>query len=123
MAEGAAPLAVLRRLVTALNAHDLEDLLACFHPEYESEQPVHPQRGFQGKARLAENWSWVFESFEDFEVQLIDHALQGNTVWTEWRWTGTHPGGRAFEVRGIMILEVEGELFRCGRLYLEPLEE
>lgn len=123
MAEGADPLAVLQRLVRALNAHNLEDLLGCFHPEYESEQPVHPQRGFQGKDRLAENWSWVFDSFADFEVQLIDHAVQENVLWTEWRWTGTHPGGQAFEVRGVMILVVEGDLIRCGRLYLEPLEE
>jgi ketosteroid isomerase-like protein len=117
------PLVVLERLVRALNEHDLETLASCFHPEYESEQPAHPERGFRGREKVRQNWAWVFDSFRDFEARLLDHAVRTNTVWTEWCWTGTHPNGRPFEVRGIMILVIEGELIRCGRLYLEPVEQ
>jgi hypothetical protein len=123
VAERAGTHAVLERFVVSLNEHDLDELLRCFHSDYESQQPAHPERGFRGRDRVAENWAWVFDSFEDFTADLLDHAIEQDTIWTEWRWTGTRPNGRPFEVRGVMILVVEGDVFRCGRLYLEPLDD
>jgi hypothetical protein len=39
---------VIYRLTAAQNAHDLEAMLACFHEDYESEQPMFPARAFRG---------------------------------------------------------------------------
>jgi hypothetical protein len=33
---------VIERLHQALNEHNLEALLACFAPDFQSEQPLHP---------------------------------------------------------------------------------
>jgi SnoaL-like domain len=47
--------AVTERLLEALNAHDLEGQLACFHEDYRSEQPAHPERAFSGREQAREN--------------------------------------------------------------------
>lgn len=51
------PRAVLDRLTAAQNAHDLEGMLACFHEEYLSEQPLFPARTFRGRAQVRANWA------------------------------------------------------------------
>lgn len=122
MSERASPLAVLERFTRSLNDHDIDALLSCFHPDYESEQPAHPQRSFKGRDHVYRNWSWVFDSFRDFRADMLDFTIDSSAIWSEWRWTGTHPEGKSFEVRGVMILEVEDGAFRRGRLYLEPLD-
>ena len=44
------PESVIVRLVEATNAHDLESLVGCFASDYRNETPVHPARGFFGRA-------------------------------------------------------------------------
>lgn len=39
------PGAVIDALVRAVNEHDLEAVVACFHEDYVNETPVHPLRG------------------------------------------------------------------------------
>jgi hypothetical protein len=112
---------LLERLVTALNEHDLESLIACFHLDYLSEQPAHPARSFTGRDNVARNWAWVFDQFEDFQANLLDVSVRDTTIWTEWQWWGTDQSGIRVEVRGVMIFEVENGVFRSGRLYLEPV--
>jgi ketosteroid isomerase-like protein len=123
VAEGRGAHSVLERFVVSLNEHDLDNLLECFHEDYASLQPAHPSRSFRGRDRVAENWAWVFDSFEDFRADLLDFTIDEETIWTEWRWTGTNPNDRPFEVRGVIILVVDGDAFRCGRLYLEPRDD
>lgn len=106
-----------------MNAHDLEALVSCFHPDYESIQPVHPQRSFQGREHVAQNWEWVFQRYPDFSAELVDCLIQGQTAWTEWRWTATEEDGEGIDVRGVMILTVIDGMFRHGRLYLEPVSD
>lgn len=48
------PSAVIDRLVTAVNHHDLDGLVDCFGDDYLNETPVHPQRGFRGSEQGAE---------------------------------------------------------------------
>lgn len=123
MAETLSALELLRRAIEAMNRHDLDALVACFHPEYESIQPVHPERNFRGRAHVVRNWTWVFERFPDFEAEIIDYAIQDQTVWTEWRWLATDTDGGAIEVCGVMILTYQDGTFRSGRLYLEPVSD
>jgi hypothetical protein len=61
-------LTVLERLHAAMNRHDLEAMLECFDPDYRSEQPLHPNRGFGGKEQVHKNWSRMLDSFPDFEA-------------------------------------------------------
>jgi SnoaL-like domain len=46
---------VLERLRDAQNAHDLDAFVACFDPQYRSEQPVHPGRAFVGSEQARKN--------------------------------------------------------------------
>src|SRR5919206_291309 len=77
---------VIERMREALNRHDLEAFLECFDPDYQSTQPAHPNRGFGGKEQVRKNWAGMFESFPDFEAELLRHSSDGDVVWSEWRW-------------------------------------
>ena len=61
----------LERLHAAMNTHDLEAFLACFDPQYRSEQPAHPVRGFGGREQVEKNWSAMFEGLPDFHADLL----------------------------------------------------
>jgi hypothetical protein len=109
---------VIERMHTAYNRHDLEAFLGCFDQNYQSEQPVHPNRGFGGKEQVRKNWSAIFESFPDFEAQLLRHTSDGETVWSEWHWTATE-----LNMAGVILLGVEEDRIVWGRVYMEPVEE
>jgi len=109
---------VLERLGESLNRHDLDAMLDCFDRDYRSEQPAHPNRGFGGKEQVRKNWSGMFESFPDFEAQLLGHASSGGTVWSEWRWSAT-----GLNMMGVTLLGVREGRIVWGRLYMEPIEE
>lgn len=109
---------VLERLHTAMNRHDLEAMLECFDPDYRSEQPLHPNRGFSGKEQVRKNWSRMLGSFPDFEAQLLGHVSSEGTVWSEWRWSAT-----GLNMTGVTLLGVDEDRIVWGRLYMEPVEE
>jgi hypothetical protein len=60
---------VLERLHDAQNRHDLDAFVACFDPEYRSEQPVHPDRAFVGREQVRKNWAEVFAGVPDFQAE------------------------------------------------------
>jgi ketosteroid isomerase-like protein len=80
---------VAERLKAAMNAHDIDAFVACFDEQYESEQPVHPDRAFRGRDQVRRNWSAIFEGVPDFTAELITASAEGDTEWSEWRWRGT----------------------------------
>ncbi len=109
---------VLERLHAAMNRHDLEAMLECFDPDYRSEQPLHPNRGFSGKEQVRKNWSRMLDSFPDFEAHLLGHVSSEGTVWSEWRWSAT-----GLNMTGVTLLGVDEDRIVWGRLYMEPVEE
>lgn len=114
---------VMERLLQAQNAHDLEAFLACFAPDYQSEQPVHPDRAFQGVEQVRKNWSALFQEITDFKSELLRSAVEGNTTWTEWHWSGTRRDGTRFDMRGMVISGIESGQIKWQRLYMEPVQE
>jgi ketosteroid isomerase-like protein len=115
--------AVLERLHLAQNRHDLEAFVACFAPDYQSEQPVHPDRAFRGREQVRTNWSTVFSEMPDFHAELLRASADDDTAWAEWRWTGTQADGGRFDWRGVTIFGVTEDQITWGRLYLEPVQE
>jgi hypothetical protein len=83
---------VIRRLVEAWNGHDLETFLACFDPDYESWQPLFPERSFRGRANVRERWSANFATMPDFRA----------------------------DERGVVIYGLRDGLIARGRLYMSP---
>jgi ketosteroid isomerase-like protein len=117
------PREVLDRLHSAMNEHDLGALLACFHPDYQSEQPAHPERGFGGREQVEKNWAALFAGIPDFRAELLAAAVEDDTVWAEWRWTGTRADGSGVDLRGVTLFGAEGGEIAWGRLYMEEVEE
>lgn len=113
---------VLARLHAAMNQHDLGAFLACFHPEYRSEQPAHPDRAFGGIEQVRKNWSTVFSGIPDFHADLLRSSTDGEAVWAEWDWQGTKVDGSPVLLRGVTIFGVQADRFHWGRLYMEPVE-
>jgi ketosteroid isomerase-like protein len=110
------------RLTAAQNAHDLEGMLACFHEDYRSEQPIYPARTFQGIGQVRKNWSALLESIPDFHADIVRSAVDGDTVFTEVHWTGTKANGTPFEERGVLIMGIRDERIAWGRLYVDEVD-
>jgi ketosteroid isomerase-like protein len=113
----------MERLQTAQNQHDLESFLDCFDPDYQSEQPVHPDRAFSGREQVRKNWSALFTSIPDFHSELLRTADDGDMGWAEWHWSGRNTDGTQFEMRGVTIFGIRDNRVAWGRLYMEPVEE
>jgi limonene-1,2-epoxide hydrolase len=113
---------VLERLRDAQNRHDLDAFLACFDPEYRSEQPLHPGRAFVGSQQVRTNWAAVFAGVPDFHAELLRSASEGGTGWAEWHWHGTRLDGTRLEMRGVTVFGIRSDRIVWGRLYLEDVE-
>src|SRR5215210_6611737 len=117
-----APAAVIERLCHAMNQHDLQAFLACFDPDYRSEQPAHPNRGFGGREQVEKNWKALFEAIPDFRADLLATVTEDDTVWSEWHWTGSRAGEEPLDVRGVTLFGVTKGRIASGRLYMEEVE-
>lgn len=109
--------AVIERLREALNSHDPEAMLECFDPDYRSEQPAHPNRGFGGKDQVYKNWSGMFQSFPDFKAEMLSQSTTGDTSWSEWHWSAT-----GMQMAGVIVMGINDDRIAWARLYMEPVE-
>jgi ketosteroid isomerase-like protein len=116
------PRALMDRLTAAQNAHDLEGMLACFHEDYRSEQPLFPVRTFQGIDQVRANWSALLEGIPDFHAEILRSAVDGDTIFVEIHWTGTKAEGTPFEERGVLIVGIRDDRITWGRLYADEVE-
>ncbi len=120
---GAKPAKVIERLYLAMNRHDLGAFLDCFDPNYRSEQPAHPNRGFGGREQVEKNWSALFEGIPDFHAELLATATEGDWSWSEWHWTGTRASEAPLDMRGVTLFEIGNDRILSGRLYMEEVEQ
>jgi hypothetical protein len=111
------------KLKDALNAHDIASFSDCFHENYYSEQPAHPERTFHGREIAVNNWAANFRELPDFTADLLDYAFSENAFWAEWDWKGTRADHSRLHLRGITIFGVDEGRIRWGKLYVEPVEQ
>ncbi len=116
------PADLLERVQQAINAHDLEALAACFHVDYDSTFPAHPERAFKGQAQMRRNWEQIFAAVPGITSALLQSATVGKTVWAEWEWRGTRRDGAPFVMRGVTIQEVHDGEITSVRMYMEPVQ-
>lgn len=113
-----------RRLLSAMNAHDLDAFVACFAPDYVSRQPAHPNRAFQGSDQVRKNWHGVFSGIPDFTAELLLSAeVEDGVEVSEWRWHGRHTDGAPFAMQGMVVTGVRRDKITWQRLYVEPIEQ
>ena len=114
---------MMDRLLAAMNGHDLDAFVACFAPDYRSEQPAHPSRAFRGSDQVRENWTGVFAGVPDFRAELLVAVTTEDGVEIgEWCWQGTHTDGSPFAMQGVTVMGIEDGQIAWGRLYMELTE-
>ena len=106
----------------AVNAHDLDRVVACFTEDYLNETPAHPARGFRGREQVRRNWQQIFAAVPDIEASILQLDQVGDRVWSEWEMRGTRGDGAAHLMRGVMIFTIAGEQASAVRFYLEPVD-
>lgn len=113
---------LVERLLQAVNDHDLEGLVDCFSVDYRNETPVHPDRGFQGRAQVRTNWERLFAGIDDLSASVLRVAEVGASTWSEWEMRGTRPDGAPHLMRGVVIFGVTDGRAAWARFYLEPAD-
>ena len=113
---------LLERFHTAMNRHDLDAFVACFQPDFDSQQPAHPDRHFAGSDQVRKNWTRMFEGIPDFEGDLLRSTVTPDTIWSEWDWHGTRSDGQPFHVAANIIFGVRDDRFAWARLYMDSVE-
>jgi ketosteroid isomerase-like protein len=114
----------ISRLRDAINQHDPEAVARLFAPEYRSEQPLHPQRGFGGREQVAATWSEMFADVPNLEAGVVKETTAGTTSWSEWVWHGAHRDGTPFLMKGVTVMGLrEDGLIAWGRVYMEPVDQ
>jgi ketosteroid isomerase-like protein len=120
--EAEGPGALVDRLCRATNEHDLDALAGCFALDYGNETPVHPARGFKGRAQVRKNWEQIFAAVPDIAAQ-VRWVADGHEAWSEWEMRGTRRDGSPHLMRGVVIFGVERAQASWARFYLEPVQE
>jgi ketosteroid isomerase-like protein len=114
---------VLARLERATNAHDVNDLVACFAPDYRNDTPAHPERSFTGREQVRRNWEQIFAFIPDLTANVLRSAVHGDEAWSEWEHRGTRRDGSVHMMRGVVIFGVANGLLTWARFYLEPVQQ
>lgn len=112
----------MERQVQALNAHDLDALADCFDENLHSEDFVHPSQTFVGREQVKRNWGLVISQVPDLQAAVVGTAVEGDTVWAEWRIYGTHRDGSMLDLRGVTVSRVRDGRIASSRRYLAPVD-
>jgi SnoaL-like polyketide cyclase. len=114
---------VLRRLVQATNAHDIDAIVACFGSGYRNDTPAHPSRSFVGREQVRRNWEQILGFVPDLHAEVLRLSAQDGVVWSEWEQRGTRRDGTPHLMRGVIIFGVEDDAIAWARFYLEPVQQ
>src|SRR5690242_1300202 len=112
---------VFEHMIQTLNRHDLDAMVACFAPDFRSEQPLHPERDFVGQAGVRKNWSFFFTTIPDIQIEILREVEEGDTVWAELHYHGTQTDGKKHAVRGVTLMSIQADQIIWARLYIETL--
>jgi hypothetical protein len=114
----------IERLRDAVNAHDPSGMAALMAPDYRSEQPAHPNRGFGGRDQVDKNWTTLFTGVPDLKAEVLADMDDGTTSWSEWEFLGHYADGSVFHERGVILFRMNDEgAVTSGRLYVELVEQ
>lgn len=117
------PSDVVEQMLEAMNSHNLDAFVACFAEDYDSRHPVHPDRTFVGNVQVRRNWTGMFGGVPDFHADLVRTAVSGDTVWTQWAWSGTRLDGEPFAMAGVIIFGVKQNRFSWADFFMESVEQ
>ncbi|MFI7423147.1 nuclear transport factor 2 family protein [Nonomuraea sp. NPDC049684] len=123
---------IVRRLLGAANAHDVEAMLRCYAPDA---VVVSPEMEAGGPGEIASYFTQIWDGFPDLHFTLWETVMLGGTLATELTATGTHSGpyltvggevlaatGRQITVRACWFWDLRDGLVASQRLYYDQLE-
>jgi ketosteroid isomerase-like protein len=105
-------LAVLKALVAAFNAHNLDAIMALFADDAILEMPRGPDpwgRRFVGRAAVREGLRARFEGLPDVHYDADSHYVDGDMGISQWTVTGTLKNGERIEARGCDFYSFRGD--------------
>ncbi|MFA4841852.1 MAG: nuclear transport factor 2 family protein [Agrococcus sp.] len=112
---------MVRSLHRATAAHDLDGIVSHFATDYTLEDPVHPDRSFQGADQVRRNWTRLLDAMPGLVLEERGLVADGSTVWTEIVLRGRRADGDEQALCGVMIFTVERGAITAGRFYLAPV--
>jgi hypothetical protein len=125
---------VVRRLLAAWDARDLEGLAACLSDNVEWYDPAMPEPPARGRAAVKAWAEAVVRAFPDFRYDVLPpvcFASDGSRCAINWRITASHlfpleppgyaPTGRRAEFEGVDLLELDGQFVRRILTAFDPL--
>lgn len=115
--------AVIQRWIQAMNSHDLEAAVSCFHADYVDETPVHPSHTFRGQTQVRENFSTLFDSVKDLQAEVLRSVVDKGTVWIEWTLRGTRTDNSQLHMAGVNLFGISNNQIIWGRIYTEPVSD
>jgi ketosteroid isomerase-like protein len=95
--------ALLREILAAFNAHDLDAIMACFADDCSFDMPRGPEpwgARYEGKPAVREALASRFRGLPDVSYTDDRHWVRGDLGVSEWLLTGTTAEGRRVKVRG-----------------------
>lgn len=114
------PKRLLERFHTALNTRDIANLVHLLQVDFEQFRIGQSQRNTVGIEAARQEWERMFTTFTNFRADLLRQAIEGNVIWSEWRFSGNRGSGQGSDLRqeGVIILGVEEGLIAWTRTYL-----
>jgi hypothetical protein len=110
---------VVKRLIEAINSHDLDALVATFAHDFTCEWPAHPARSFAGPDQVRRNWAAVFAQFPEIHVSVTGSAGSADEFWGEFHYA--RPG--AVDLRGVIVIKVRADEIVQSRFYMEEVDD
>lgn len=119
----------VREIFTAINAHDVEGVIARDHPDIDADFLVLDR--LKGTDAVRAFFEEMLAAVPDLtmEIEAI-HTDGGDVVTVQWEMTGTFSGepfqgviatGRALRLRGVDVMEFDGDLLRRNTIYYDGL--
>ncbi|MCI0394828.1 MAG: ester cyclase [Chloroflexi bacterium] len=112
---------IVREMIAAWNAHDLERLSALYAADYQGVDlgQTEPQQGPQGARQSAGRF---LAAFPDLSFSAADTVCHDNRIVLCWTIHGSHrgtlmnipPSGREVTIRGVSLFTVNGDKIAEG---------
>ena len=81
-----------RRLVSALDRHDLDEAVATLDPTFKMEEPAVSGEPLRGQDAYRGLWSSVYRAFPDARLRITSLVVAGDRLAAEVEMTGTFKG-------------------------------
>jgi steroid delta-isomerase-like uncharacterized protein len=119
----------VRRFFEALGRRDLHAMSECWSEDVVED--IVALRVLRGKPDLRDNFRELFGAVPDLETTVTRIVADEGHAVVEWRMSGTfsgapfqglEPTGRAVELRGLDLFEIEDDLIKSNTAYYDGME-